>query len=125
MKDMKSPDEVLRLDDGGLELETEVLNPRFDLVPKELVDLYITNLYVFFFFFFLFLVFFECHIGSYVQISLQGWSSVVFIIPTFTRHVWTPMKTMIYVNFLHIFLQLNTDDTPMTNRYILQQLYIQ
>lgn len=44
MKDMKSPDEVLRLDDGGLELETEVLNPRFDLVPKELVDLYITNL---------------------------------------------------------------------------------
>ncbi|KAM0745589.1 nagb/rpia/CoA transferase-like protein [Meredithblackwellia eburnea MCA 4105] len=45
MRDLKSPSGVLRdqlVDEG--EEETEVLNPYYDVVPAELVSLYITNL---------------------------------------------------------------------------------
>lgn len=52
MRDLGSPEEVLWRAPGGEgkdevsdgEEETEVLNPYFDVVPAELVDLYITNL---------------------------------------------------------------------------------
>lgn len=44
LRDLGSPGEVLEMGTG--EGETEVLNPRWDVVPAELVDLYITNMYV-------------------------------------------------------------------------------
>ena len=44
LRDLGSPGEVLEMGEG--EGETEVLNPRWDVVPAELVDLYITNMSV-------------------------------------------------------------------------------
>jgi translation initiation factor eIF-2B subunit beta len=48
MRDLGSPEEVLGRGDGAAsgeeEEDTEVLNPYYDVVPAELVDLYITNL---------------------------------------------------------------------------------
>lgn len=41
MRDLGSPGEVLEEEEGD---ETEVLNPYYDIVPAELVSLYITNL---------------------------------------------------------------------------------
>jgi translation initiation factor eIF-2B subunit beta len=42
LRDLGSPGEVL--EESGEAGETEVLNPRWDVVPAELVDLYITNM---------------------------------------------------------------------------------
>lgn len=48
MRDLGSPEEVLGRGEGVAigeeEEDTEVLNPYYDVVPAELVDLYITNL---------------------------------------------------------------------------------
>lgn len=49
MRDLGSPDEVLERGTtaciaNGEETDTEVLNPYYDVVPAELVSLYITNL---------------------------------------------------------------------------------
>ncbi|CEQ41887.1 SPOSA6832_03646 [Sporobolomyces salmonicolor] len=50
MRDLGSPDEVLKSTEGGMgeggEDDTEVLNPYYDVVPAELVSLYISNLCV-------------------------------------------------------------------------------
>lgn len=46
MRDLGSPEEVLRPGEVEEGEETEVLNPYYDVVPAELVSLYITNLYV-------------------------------------------------------------------------------
>jgi translation initiation factor eIF-2B subunit beta len=55
MRDLGSPEEVLKEVEEGFgggeeegEEETEVLNPYYDVVPAELVSLYISNLYVHF-----------------------------------------------------------------------------
>lgn len=47
MRDLGSPEEVLGevvLGNGEGASETEVLNPYYDIVPAEIVSLYITNL---------------------------------------------------------------------------------
>ncbi|KAK4702351.1 translation initiation factor eIF-2B subunit beta, partial [Phenoliferia sp. Uapishka_3] len=44
MRDLGSPESVLEQDGGDGEEPTEVLNPYYDIVPAELVSLYITNL---------------------------------------------------------------------------------
>jgi len=46
MRDLGSPEEVLKPGEVDQGDETEVLNPYYDVVPAELVSLYITNLYV-------------------------------------------------------------------------------
>lgn len=44
MRDLGSPEEVLKPGEVEEGEETEVLNPYYDVVPAELVSLYITNL---------------------------------------------------------------------------------
>ncbi|KAG2375255.1 hypothetical protein C9374_009878 [Naegleria lovaniensis] len=41
--DRHSPLEIIKLEDGGLLRDVHILNPAFDYVPPELIDLFITN----------------------------------------------------------------------------------